>query len=170
MTSVLGQSLRENLLEVCRAASRGSLSAIPWHMRTGLRAYRTSLRQGRQRIPEIQKSGLETGPHFRPQGTRIRLSLVSGRNLTPQYPTECGRLRERGFWSAIPGMRGWGGRIRTSVWRNQNPLPYHLATPQCRRKCFATSGSGGTIAAARSDSNSFQNPCTMHFRYYIPAT
>ena len=24
---------------------------------------------------------------------------------------------------------GWGGRIRTSVWRNQNPLPYHLATP-----------------------------------------
>ena len=28
-------------------------------------------------------------------------------------------------------MRGWGGRIRTSVWRNQNPLPYRLATPQC---------------------------------------
>src|SRR5207248_8376971 len=27
-------------------------------------------------------------------------------------------------------MFGWGGRIRTSVWRNQNPLPYHLATPQ----------------------------------------
>ena len=26
-------------------------------------------------------------------------------------------------------MAGWGGRIRTSVWRNQNPLPYHLATP-----------------------------------------
>ena len=26
---------------------------------------------------------------------------------------------------------GWGGRIRTSAWRNQNPLPYHLATPQC---------------------------------------
>ena len=25
---------------------------------------------------------------------------------------------------------GWGGRIRTSVSRNQNPLPYHLATPQ----------------------------------------
>jgi hypothetical protein len=27
---------------------------------------------------------------------------------------------------------GWGGRIRTSEWRNQNPLPYHLATPQYR--------------------------------------
>src|ERR1700676_3366625 len=25
---------------------------------------------------------------------------------------------------------GWGGRIRTSEWRDQNPLPYHLATPQ----------------------------------------
>ena len=25
---------------------------------------------------------------------------------------------------------GWGGRDRTSVWRNQNPLPYRLATPQ----------------------------------------
>ena len=26
-------------------------------------------------------------------------------------------------------MTGWGGRIRTSAWGNQNPLPYHLATP-----------------------------------------
>src|SRR5260370_40723955 len=25
---------------------------------------------------------------------------------------------------------GWGGRIRTYVWRIQSPLPYHLATPQ----------------------------------------
>src|SRR5205085_5042830 len=25
---------------------------------------------------------------------------------------------------------GWGGRIRASEWRDQNPLPYHLATPQ----------------------------------------
>ena len=28
------------------------------------------------------------------------------------------------------GIIGWGGRDRTSVWRNQNPLPYRLATPQ----------------------------------------
>jgi hypothetical protein len=28
---------------------------------------------------------------------------------------------------------GWGARIRTWEWRNQNPLPYHLATPQYRR-------------------------------------
>ena len=25
---------------------------------------------------------------------------------------------------------GWGGRDRTCAWRDQNPLPYHLATPQ----------------------------------------
>jgi hypothetical protein len=25
---------------------------------------------------------------------------------------------------------GWGGRIRTSEWRDQNPLPCRLATPQ----------------------------------------
>jgi hypothetical protein len=28
---------------------------------------------------------------------------------------------------------GWGGRIRTYEWRDQNPLPYHLATPQHRK-------------------------------------
>ena len=26
--------------------------------------------------------------------------------------------------------RNWGGRIRTLEWRDQNPLPYRLATPQ----------------------------------------
>src|SRR5262249_8544177 len=28
---------------------------------------------------------------------------------------------------------GWGARIRTWEWRNQNPLPYHLATPHRAR-------------------------------------
>src|SRR5215472_15418433 len=43
---------------------------------------------------------------------------------------------------------GWGGRIRTSVSRNQNPLPYHLATPQrqagnlSRNRVFDNKGSG----------------------------
>src|ERR1700719_3573842 len=32
--------------------------------------------------------------------------------------------------SSPPQKYGWGGRIRTSVWRDQNPLPYRLATPQ----------------------------------------
>src|SRR5256885_14507522 len=29
-----------------------------------------------------------------------------------------------------PDETGWGGRIRTSEWRDQNPPPYHLAAPQ----------------------------------------
>jgi hypothetical protein len=36
---------------------------------------------------------------------------------------------------------GWGGRTRTSEWRNQNPLPYHLATPH----------QAAFFAAARAD-------------------
>gem|GEM_PF-6991559 len=29
------------------------------------------------------------------------------------------------------GRCDWGARIRTWEWRDQNPLPYRLATPQC---------------------------------------
>ena len=48
------------------------------------------------------------------------------------------------------GLPGWGGRIRTSEWRNQNPLPYRLATPQhCTGKLRrAKRADGRTIAAA----------------------
>src|SRR5260370_40374665 len=34
--------------------------------------------------------------------------------------------------TAETGLAGWGPRIRTREWRNQNPLPYHLATPHRR--------------------------------------
>ena len=41
------------------------------------------------------------------------------------------------LWSLATGkyrrrerLVGWDGRVRTSEWRNQNPLPYHLATSQ----------------------------------------
>ena len=33
------------------------------------------------------------------------------------------------------GLVGWGARTRTWEWRNQNPLPYHLATPQQAARC-----------------------------------
>ncbi len=42
-------------------------------------------------------------------------------------------------------MAGWGGRDRTSEWRNQNPLPYRLATPQ-----QATDGTAEDLATADS--------------------
>src|SRR3954454_1267122 len=40
---------------------------------------------------------------------------------------------------------GWGGRDRTSEWRNQNPLPYRLATPQ-----QATNGTAEELVTADS--------------------
>jgi hypothetical protein len=43
---------------------------------------------------------------------------------------ESGAFSRRPEIPGLAGVRGWGGRIRTSVWRNQNPLPYRLATPQ----------------------------------------
>jgi hypothetical protein len=33
-------------------------------------------------------------------------------------------LRVSGTFSLITGLPGWGGRIRTSAWWNQKPLPY----------------------------------------------
>ena len=67
-------------------------------------------------------------------------------------------------------MAGWGAWIRTRGWRNQNPLPYHLATPQrayCRARPWRTlrkrpragrprrpSGGGGrTITAGAAPGN-----------------
>jgi hypothetical protein len=47
---------------------------------------------------------------------------------------------------------GWGGRIRTFGCRNQNPVPYRLATPQCvaqRRRTLLT-GTGPFNAGART--------------------
>ncbi len=41
------------------------------------------------------------------------------------------------LFSETPVKIGWDGRVRTSEWRNQNPLPYHLATSQCRRRTGA---------------------------------
>ena len=37
-------------------------------------------------------------------------------------------------------MTGWGGRDRTCVSRDQNPMPYHLATPQLARLSLVDAG------------------------------
>lgn len=36
----------------------------------------------------------------------------------------------KGFKSTLKEKNGWGDRIRTHEWLDQNQLPYHLATPQ----------------------------------------
>ena len=43
---------------------------------------------------------------------------------------------------------GWGAWIRTRGWRNQNPLPYRLATPHQARRPGRRSRSGRTIVRA----------------------
>ena len=60
-----------------------------------------------------------SSPGSRPGGG----SGVSGKFFPPRSRTEAPpRARQK--------VSGWGGRDRTSEWRNQNPLPYRLATPQ----------------------------------------
>src|SRR5215470_2603369 len=51
---------------------------------------------------------------------------------------------------------GWGARIRTWEWRNQNPLPYHLATPQ--RAPDHTCGSGADQSAGGAGVMSIPQP------------
>ena len=81
---------------------------------------------------------------------------------------------------------GWGGRIRTSAWRNQNPLPYRLATPQSAwvpaldlsglfagHKCGFEGNNGGTFQRcpqtapklAAEQTGKFGCICTQQFLF-----
>jgi hypothetical protein len=61
-----------------------------------------------------------------------------------------------GFYSVVSGFHvsgalgGWGARIRTWEWRNQNPLPYHLATPHCAGKRGGPYRRGGSCQLERA--------------------
>jgi hypothetical protein len=50
-------------------------------------------------------------------------------------------LRAARSKGSVPPYGNWGGRIRTSEWRLQRPLPYHLATPQ-QESCGYSTMSG----------------------------
>ena len=77
--------------------------------------------------------------HSNPMPTAASFSVDGYRRCATTLTTHnCSRglfcLRSVTFTSAVQmplraGI-GWGGRIRTYEWRDQNPLPYHLATPQ----------------------------------------
>src|SRR6185503_3296162 len=70
-------------------------------------------------------------------------------------PRDIGTSATQGKCGARTGLAGWGARIRTWEWRNQNPLPYHLATPQLgrwRRNIVAWAvESKGRLAEARPE-------------------
>ena len=69
----------------------------------------------------------------RPRGT-CRCRVISWASAGFALPVNTAMLSEsnssRGDIATAQIKNGWGGRIRTSEWRDQNPLPYHLATPQ----------------------------------------
>src|SRR5436190_12024720 len=58
--------------------------------------------------------------------TAVKIKEQNGWRKTLQHGCKICDMK----WFQISDKAGWGGRIRTSVCRNQNPVPYHLATPQ----------------------------------------
>ena len=111
----------------CTQRSRSSLPRQRVSNSSGRR--RTSLDQRKLQIPEIPNLAHQTAQKIRASILGIRPRKVWSTNLACKRPRTRGLLREQSEMSGRAAMRGWGGRIRTSVWRNQNPLPYHLATP-----------------------------------------
>ena len=76
---------------------------------------------------------------FKDSATRIARKMANLPSLEREGMQACYQGTEMsvlflmlGIAAEILGMIGWGGRDRTSEWRNQNPLPYRLATPQQR--------------------------------------
>src|SRR5262249_28182601 len=70
-------------------------------------------------LPKMRRLGARWRPS--PYQRHGRLSLTRGNVASSRA---CGKN------AAETALSGWGARIRTWEWRNQNPLPYHLATPQ----------------------------------------
>ena len=97
----------------------GSANQSPPHIEPVSGTPKRKLENGEQRLP--------------PQNTRSRAesSEIAGRRLRRASLTHgnVGGSHTPGNHVAETRPAGWGGRIRTSVWRNQNPLPYRLATP-----------------------------------------
>src|SRR5215813_9594959 len=71
-------------------------------------------------------------------------------------------------WQARGVPAGWGGRDRTSEWRNQNPLPYRLATPQYAAEGTAeeqTTADSAPPSRSIERSKAFQPPAAVKFRH-----
>ncbi len=94
------------------------------------------------RIEPVCNWRCSTAPESRtwPSQTRAR-NLPANRHVTDRAglsrpaiaanPRHLRRFCQGRRRSLDSRLGGWGGRIRTSAWRYQKPLPYRLATPQC---------------------------------------
>ena len=104
-------------------------------------------RTGKTRLlKRCQRRALGNGPMSRNERTESEslAGFYRGKSRTIGLNSESQRPRGRRL--ILPG---WGAGIRTPEWRYQKPLPYHLATPQCReaasyaiRAAKATTGIG----------------------------
>jgi hypothetical protein len=74
---------------------------------------------------------VEIGRHGQ-HDARCRLVRFSTELLNQYFQTRPQIWQEQSYlYNELSSLSaGWGGRDRTSEWRNQNPLPYRLATPQ----------------------------------------
>ena len=85
--------------------------------------------------PSFLRLRRRLGGNRRPRRSGLRAGVAAH---GPDDGRKAGLRRTR---AAHPGadnrVVGWGARIRTWGWRNQNPLPYHLATPHRRAKAGA---------------------------------
>jgi hypothetical protein len=79
-------------------------------------------------------------PQTPPVRSQIATACVSGTRLQSLTLGNRVRSHTRGNRTAETAPGGWGARIRTWEWRNQNPLPYHLATPQSAPTILARAG------------------------------
>ena len=97
--------------------------SLPWSRR---QSPKCSSRQLRAASMKLHRRSAARGGDFIPSGSPALLCAV--------VPFSCPSTpRGRpGWWTDRMRPAGWGARIRTWEWRNQNPLPYHLATPHRR--------------------------------------
>ena len=80
------------------------------------------------------------------RGSRLASGAISSETRLMRGPvsaclTRTGQAARAKLVGGPPvAVIGWGGRDRTYECRNQNPVPYHLATPQGNRSRFEISG------------------------------
>ena len=131
-----------------KATTRAGIRGLTFHDLRGT-AVVTLARAGCNEVEIYSITGLKPGDvqailtaHYLPRDAEVASNAIAKLN---QYKargdqkedgnpsnraSNCAENCERENGESVTRSTGWGARIRTWEWRNQNPLPYHLATPQ----------------------------------------
>ena len=120
---------------LCELSMRVRRDFASFFAQSGLRELslpysRTSLHLRSQRFRKsaifVRRLGARV-PRFACSKSHIRVSSADA--LAASLGTRA-RFFPISDFGSVARLTGWGGRVRTSECRNQNPVPYHLATPQ----------------------------------------